>query len=331
MLGVHFLGHSRISLDEMPTPEPSGRWVLVRIRSAAICGTDRENLEGPGQPTIPGHESAGEVVAVHKPAHLEVGDRVAINCHVTCGGCEHCLRGDLYFCPDLTVIGFDYDGGFAEYVLVPEASCMPLPDDVSFEIGSLLVDMVGTTFRAVKRARLLPGDRVAVWGAGPIGLSAMLVARQFGARVASVDLSNGRLGMARSLGADLTLNPEHDDVQAALRDWTEGRGLDVALDCVGNQKVAETALGAVKKRGTLVVVGVSRALTLNPWEHLICRELTVFGTRNFNASEFDEMIALVRRGLPVQRIISHRYPLAEAEAAFELFRSGECGKVVLTG
>lgn len=331
MLGVHFLGNSRVSVDEVPTPEPSGRRVLVHVGSAAICGTDRENLEGPGQPTIPGHESAGQVVAVDKPARLKVGDRVAINCHVTCGACEHCLRGDLYFCPDLTVIGFDHDGGFAEYVLVPEACCMPLPGDVSLEIGSLLVDMVGTTFRAVKRARLLPGDRVAVWGAGPIGLSAMLVARQFGANTASVDLSDGRLGMARALGADLTLNPVHDDVQAALRDWTEGRGLDVAFDCVGNQKAAETALSAVKKRGTLVVVGVSHALTLNPWEHLICRELTVFGTRNFRTSEFDDMIALVRRGLPVERIITHRFPLAQAEAAFELFRSGECGKVVLTG
>jgi len=331
MLGVHFLGDSRISLDEVPTPEPNGRWVLVRVGSAAICGTDRENLEGPGQATIPGHESAGEVVAVDKPARLKVGDRVAINCHVTCGGCEHCLRGDLYFCPDLTVIGFDYDGGFAEHVLVPEACCMPLPGDISLEIGSLLVDMVGTTFRAVKRARLLPGDRVAVWGAGPIGLSAMLIARQFGARAASVDLSDRRLEMAHVQGADLALNPARDDVQAALRDWTEGHGLDVAFDCVGNQKVAEAALSAVKKRGTLVVVGVSHALTLNPWEHLICRELTVFGTRNFNASEFDEMIALVRRGLPVQRIITHRFPLAQAEAAFELFRSGECGKVVLTG
>jgi 2-desacetyl-2-hydroxyethyl bacteriochlorophyllide A dehydrogenase len=331
MLGVHFLGKSHVVVGEVPTPAPRERWVLVRIRSAAICGTDRENLEGPGQPTIPGHESAGEVAAVDRTARLKVGDRVAINCHVTCGGCEHCLRGDLYFCPDLTVIGFDYDGGFAEYALVPEASCMPLPDDISLEVGSLLVDMVGTSFRAVKRARLLPGDHVAVWGAGPVGLSAMLVARQFGARVASVDLSDGRLDMARSLGADLTLNPARDEVQVALTDWTEGRGLDAAFDCVGHQKVAEAALGAVKKRGTLVVVGVSHALTLNPWEHLICRELTVFGTRNFNTSEFDEMIALVRRGLPVQRIITHRFPVAEAEDAFALFRSGECGKVILTG
>jgi L-iditol 2-dehydrogenase len=329
MLAVHFLGNGKVSLDEVQKPEPQGREVVVRVKSASICGTDRENLEGPGQETIPGHENAGEVVAVDKPAWVEVGDRVAINCHVTCGGCEHCLKGDLYFCKDLRVIGFDRDGGYAEYVLVPEACCMPIPNDISFEVGSLLVDMLGTPFRAVKRARLLPGDRVGVWGAGPIGLGALMVARAFGAQVAILDPNGYRLDMARTLGADLALNPGCDDVQGMLMDWTDGRGLDVAFDCVGSEVVAHQALDTVKKRGTLVVVGVSYELTLNPWEHLICNELTIFGTRNFNTAEFSEMIALVRRGLPVEQVVTHRFPLVEAEAAFEFFRSAECGKVLL--
>ena len=331
MLAVHFLGQSKISLDEVPTPEPRGREVVVRVKSASICGTDRENLEGPGQATIPGHENAGEVVAVDKPARVKVGDRVAINCHVTCGGCEHCLKGDLYFCDELECIGFERDGGYAEFVLVPEACCTPLPDDISFEAGSLLVDMLGTPFRAVKRARLLPGDQVAVWGAGPIGLGALMVAKRFGAHVAILDLNEYRLNMAKTLGADLVLNPTGDDVQQALLDWTQGRGLDVAFDCVGSEAVAQQGLAALKKRGTLVVVGVSHKLTLNPWKDLICRELTIFGTRNFNTTEFDEMIALVRRGLPLEQVVTHRFPLAEAEAAFTLFRSAECGKILLTG
>ena len=328
MLTVHFLGQSRISLEEMPTPEPRGRGVVIRVKSAAICGTDRESLEGPGQATVPGHENAGEVVAVDKPARLKVGDRVAINCHVTCSSCVHCLRGDLYFCEELEAIGFERDGGFAEYLLVPEACCHPLPDEVSLEAGSLLVDMLGTPFRGVKRAHLLPGDQVAIWGAGPIGLGALMVAKWFGAHVAVIDLSEYRLKMANGLGADLVLNPQGDDIQGALVEWTQGRGIDAAFDCVGSQVVAEQGLASLRKRGTLVVIGVSHELVLNPWEHLICRELTVFGTRNFNTSEFDEMVALVQRGLPVEKVITHRFPLAEAEAAFELFRSGECGKIL---
>lgn len=328
MLAVHFLGQNRISLDEVPTPTPQGRDVVVRVKSAAICGTDREALEGPGQKTIPGHESAGEVVAVDKPARLKVGDRVAINCHVTCGSCVHCLKGDLYFCEELEAIGFEWDGGFAEYLLVPEACCHPLPDDLSFEVGSLLVDMLGTPFRGVKRAHLLPGDQVAVWGAGPIGLGALLVASWFGARVASVDLSDQRLDMAKSLGAELVLNPTRDDLPDALAAWTQGRGIDAAFDCVGSQVVAEQGLAALRRRGKLVVVGVSHELVLNPWEDLICRELTVLGTRNFNTAEFDEMVALVQRGLPVDQTVTHRFPLSGAEAAFKLFRSGDCGKIL---
>ncbi len=328
MLAVHFRGQGKVTLDEMPVPQPRGAEVLVRVRSAAICGTDRESLEGNGQPTVPGHENAGEVVLVDRPARVQVGDRVAINCHVTCGSCRHCLQGDLYFCDALQAIGFERDGGFADYLLVPEACCTPIPDDVSFETGSLLVDMLGTPFRAAKRAHLLPGDQVGVWGAGPVGLGELMVVQTFGARAAAVDRSDYRLDMARGLGAELALNPDRDDVQAKLMAWTHGRGIDVAFDCVGSQAVAEQALRAVKKRGTLVVVGVSHKLVLNPWEHFICRELTIFGTRNYNTAEFGEMVSLVQRGLPVERAVTHRFPLSEAEAAFALFRTGECGKIL---
>lgn len=332
MHAVHFLGNSQISLDEIPTPEPRGREVLVRVKSASICGTDRENLEGHGQSAVPGHENAGEVVAVDQPARVKVGDRVAINCHITCGHCEHCLRGDLYFCDQLTVVGFDRDGGYADYLLVPEPCCMPIPEEISYEEASLMVDMLGTPFRAVKRAQLVPGDKIAVWGAGPIGLGLMMTAARFGVEVAMIDLSEYRLNMARSFGhagPALVLNPGQDPVSEALRDWTNGRGIDAGFDCVGSEKVCQQALSNLKKRGKLVIVGVSHRLTLNPWEDFICRELTVIGTRNFNTADFDQMAGLIRSGLPLLQVVTHRFPLSEAEDAFTLFRSGECGKILI--
>ena len=188
--------------------------------------------------------------------------------------------------------------------------------------------MLGTPYRAAKRAQIAAGYWVAIWGAGPIGLGELMVARHLGARTATIDLSDYRLDMARNLGADMVLNPKRDDVVSALRRWTAERGVDVAFDCVGDQTVAREGLSALRERGTLVVVGVSDQLTLNPWEDLIRRELTLFGTRNFNTAEFGEMVELVRRGLPVERIVTHRFALSEAERAFELFRSGECGKIV---
>jgi propanol-preferring alcohol dehydrogenase len=329
MLAVHFRGQGKIELHEVPTPEPRGNQVLVRIHAAGICGTDRESLEGQGQTTIPGHENAGEIAAVDKPAWAKAGDRVAINCHVTCGACEHCLRGDLYFCDQLSIIGFDHNGGFADCILVPESCCMPLPADIPLEVGALMVDVFGTAFRAVKRARLFWGDRIAVWGAGPVGLEVLLVASRFGAQVAVVDINEMRLEMARRLGAGLVLNPDKDDVQTQLMEWSSGRGLAVAFECSGTEKAALQALPVIQKRGILALVGVSHSLTLNPWQ-LIGQELTIFATRNFNTQEFGEMAALVQRGLPVDQVITHRYPISHADEAFRVFRSGQGSKIVLT-
>jgi propanol-preferring alcohol dehydrogenase len=157
-----------------------------------------------------------------------------------------------------------------------------------------------------------------------------MTASWFGAQVAIVDMNPLRLETARSLEADLILDAAQDDVPTILQDWTDGRGLDVAFDCVGSESVALQGLDALKKRGTLVVVGVSHQLTLNPWQHLICRELTVFGTRNFNTSEYDEMIAAVRHGFPLEQVVTHRFPLSQAAEAFDLFRSARCGKILLT-
>ncbi|MGA2111641.1 MAG: zinc-binding dehydrogenase [Anaerolineales bacterium] len=329
MWGVHFLGRGRISLDRMPIPEPKDQDVLVQIKVAGICGTDRENLLGSGQTVVPGHENAGVVAATDKALRLKVGDRVGINCHITCRRCEYCLRGDLYFCPELKVVGFDIDGGFAEYALIPEPCCMFLPADISFDAGSLLMDVFGTAYRGVKQGRPLPGDQVAVWGAGPIGLAAMLTAKHLGAQVASIDFNQHRLETARNLGAQLVLNPGREDVVAALMEWTAGRGLDIAYECVGNEQAALQALSALRKRGRLGVIGVSDHLTINPWEQLIRRELSLYGSRNFTLPEFDEMVSIVRHGLPVEKIISHRFPMDQAADAFEVFRSGECEKVTL--
>lgn len=335
MLGLRFTGQRGLYLGEFPKPEPeSADWdspseVVLRVKASAICGTDREAWEGEGQKVIAGHEVAGQVVAVDKRSWIKVGDRVAVNCHITCGHCEHCMNGDLYFCPELTVIGFDRHGGNAEYLLIPESSCMPLPDNLSYEAGALIVDMLGTSYRAVKRLGPLPGDTVGIFGSGPIGLAALLVTKLYGAKVISIDLNEYRLKMAKRLGADHVINPREADVLEATRELTNGRGMDGALECAGSKVTTQQALDGVKLRGKVALVGVSHKVTVNPWEQFIQREVTMFGSRSFNVREYNEMVALVRRGLPIEEIITHRFPLQEAEKAFEVFGSGQCGKVIL--
>ena len=331
MRAVHFTGKGKISLDEVLTPAPRGTDVLVRVRSASICGTDRENLMGEGQKTVPGHENAGVVHAVADARMVRVGDRVAVNCHVTCGRCVHCRNGDLYLCSELKVIGFDRDGGYADYVLVPEASCMPLPESITLEQASLMVDMMGTPYRALMRAKVAPGDSIAVWGAGPIGATLSMIAVRLGARVALLDTSGYRLKLSQTLGPSLLLDPVKVAVPETLREWTGGRGVTAAFDCVGKESVCLQAIASLAPRGTLVTVGVSRHLALDPWVHLICNELTILGTRNFNRNDFGDMVSFVEAGLPLLDVVTHRFPLARAEEAFSVFTSGDCGKVLITG
>jgi threonine dehydrogenase-like Zn-dependent dehydrogenase len=216
-------------------------------------------------------------------------------------------------------------------MLVPEASCMPLPDDISCEQGSLMVDMLGTPLQAFKRSGMGPGDAIAIWGAGPIGLALLMVAVHRGARAAVVDLSEARLAMAEKLGASLGLKPGAGGAAAEIRRWSGGEGVRAAFDCVGSGHVCLEAISALAPKGTLAVVGVSRSLLLDPWEHLICRELALFGTRNFNAHDFPEMVQLVRNGLPLTHAVTHRFPLGRAGEAFGLFLSGQCGKILIVG
>ena len=331
MKGIHFLGNGKISLDEVQTPKPSGTNVVVKVTAAGICGTDRHPLLEEGQKTIPGHEIAGKIVEVDKPSWARVGDRVAINCHITCRACEHCLNGDLYFCNQLQVPGYEWDGGFAEYLLIPEDNCHPLLDDISYETGALIVDVLGTAFRAVKRAGLKPGDQVAVWGAGPIGFEAAAVATFLGARVAVFDMNPYRQEMAAKYNhPELILDPTDKDTEAKILDWTSGRGIEVGFECVGNEKAAHQALKMIKKRGILAIIGVSHSLTVDPWE-MIQRELTIYASRNFNTHEFNEMVSMIRKGLWAEKVVTHRYPLKDAEKAFEVFLSENCGKIILTG
>ena len=330
MVGVHFLGQSKVSVDEVDKPQPEGTHVVVKLHAAGICGTDRHHLLLDGQTPIPGHENSGEVVAVDKPSWLHVGDRVAINCHITCGACEHCLRGDLYFCDQLTVPGEDIDGGFAEYLRIPESNCMSLPDDISYDQGALLVDVLGTAFRGIKRAGLIPGQQIAIWGAGLIGYEAALVAKTLGCRIAIFEMNLYRQAMAmRDLEPELVLDPTCPDAEKEILEWTNGRGIGVGFECVGSEKAAQQAIRLIEKRGKLAIIGVSHSLTLNPWT-MIEKELSIFASRNFNTHEFYEMVALIRAGMQPEKVITHRFGIADAQKAFEVFLKGDCGKIVFS-
>lgn len=318
-------------MRELPDPVARGKEVVVKMEAAGICGTDIESLYKPKgvKEITPGHEISGVVVDADRARLVKVGDRVVVNCHVTCGHCHHCRNGDLIFCPALSVIGFEKHGGFAEFVLVPEECCYPLPDDISFEVGCLFTDALATPYRAVKQLGIIAGGHLAVFGAGPIGLLAMIVGKFFGARVTILDINPYRLEMARELGADYALDPRVTNFVEICGEVTGGNGFDAIVECSGSPLAVKNALDVVKKRGTIVQVGVCEEVTINLYEKLVIKELTIYGSRNCNAREYEEIVHLARLNPQIEKVITHRFKLTEAEEAFKVAASGRAGKVLL--
>jgi len=172
-------------------------------------------------------------------------------------------------------------------------------------------------------------DRVVVCGQGPIGLGATMICKFLGAVVIAVEMGEYRIDLAKKMGADHVLNPKEMDALKAIKDITGGGMADKALDCSGTEAGENLALDSLKRRGRMAFVGENQKATINPSAQLIRKELEVIGSWYFNASEHEELVNLVRRGAPVEKLITHRFPLRDAERAFEIFSKGQAGKVIL--
>ncbi len=328
MLGVVFAGNSKAEVRELPDPEPKPGEAVIRMAASAICGSELHSYHSStgsnGQPV--GHEMVGEVVAVNHTRHVKVGDRVAIQIMTGCGRCYYCLRGDYEHCKDMGYL----IGGHAEFIAAPEMCCLPLPDDVNWERGVLLGgDTIGTTYRTLRRLGVSAFDTVAVLGCGPIGLGMLAVLRFLGTWTIAADISAYRRNLAQMLGASQVIDPQVQDAAQAIIELTDGAGPDVALDCSPAQPTLTAALDSVRKFGRVGFVGEKGDATIHPSDHFIRKEITAVGSWYFSPSDYYEILDLHRRGLEVDDLITHRFPLEQAGEAFSTFASGESGKVLI--
>jgi D-arabinose 1-dehydrogenase-like Zn-dependent alcohol dehydrogenase len=308
---------SPLEMKEIPTPAPGAGEVLVRVRAAGICHSDvhyRAGLSAMGPlPLTLGHEIAGTITALgHGVAGRTVGERVAIHYLKSCGQCLRCKRGEESWCDSGAMLGHHTDGGFAEFVLVPARNAVPLPESVPFEVGAILMCSSATALHALRRSRLAPGETVAVFGVGGIGVSAIQLARQLGAsRVIAVDLDPAKLAIAKTMGAEPVNGG--DDVVSRVQALT-ARGVDVALEMVGLRVTMRQAVDALAPRGRAVIVGIGeRALTLDPYHDLVGREIEVMGSNDHTLAEVHELVALAAEGrLDLAPVIASRVPLQAA-------------------
>jgi D-arabinose 1-dehydrogenase-like Zn-dependent alcohol dehydrogenase len=318
-------GRSLRVLD-VPVPEPGPTEVLVRVEACGICLSDVHLLDGslPGPlPVVtPGHEAAGTVAAVGAlvPGWTP-GDRVVLAAGRPCGRCRWCTRGLHSSCEAFEIMGFGFDGAWAQYVVVPGGALSAVPDGVPLEQAAVLADAVSTPYAALTtRAGLRAGEAVGLWGIGGLGVHAVQIARLVGASpVLAVDPRPSARERALSLGADVALDPVEEDVVARVRELTDGRMLDVAVDLVGANAVLAQAASCLGRYGRCVMVGLSlEPVQLGPGLLFGLLGQSLLGHLGYEKRHLDELVALVASGrLDVSRSVSDVLPLEDVGRGVE--------------
>lgn len=324
MRAARVLGQSRVEVVDVPDPVPGDGEVLVKLQRSLLCGSEMHGYRGDhAMPTNGGHEPAGIIVDASRSRRWKDGDRVGIHAVWGCGHCEWCARGIYTFCDGKR----GCPGAHAELMAVPDHVMAPLPDDVDYEVGALLAgDGLGVPYHTSRRLPTHGGDTVAVVGCGPIGLGNILLHSFFGARVIAIDLSADRLAMARDCGAAELVQAGEAEPFAAVKELTNGRLAEAVIEATGRPEGLELALKMVGKAGTVACCGENRDVTINVGRDLIRRDITMFGSWFFHFREFPEMLDLYRRGLAVDKLVTHRYPLAQVAEAYADFAAGKVGK-----
>jgi 2-desacetyl-2-hydroxyethyl bacteriochlorophyllide A dehydrogenase len=293
--------------------------VLIRIRAAGICHSDAHYRAGVSAvtrlPITLGHEVAGVIEETGSSVtKFKTGDRVCLHYLVTCGECEFCRGGHEQFCPSAEMIGKHRDGGYAEFIVVPERSVFHLPDEIPFEQGAILMCSSATSLHALNKARFRAGETVAVFGVGGLGVSAIQLALQLGAaKVFAVDINPAKLRLASQFGA-VPINARESDPVEQLREMTNGRGVHVALELVGLPLTMRQAVQSLGKLGRAALVGLTQqTFEIAPYSDLLNKEAEIIGVSDHLASEIPLLLELARtRKLDLSHGIIRIIPLEAA-------------------
>jgi D-arabinose 1-dehydrogenase-like Zn-dependent alcohol dehydrogenase len=311
---------SPLELQEVATPSPGRRDVLVRVKAAGICHSDAHYRAGVSAveplPMTLGHEVAGVVEAVGQDVtDVKPGDRVCLHYLATCGECDWCRGGNEQFCRSAEMIGKHRDGGYAEFIRMPARSVFRLPDEIPFTQGAIMMCSSATSLHALRKARLQPGESVAVFGVGGLGVSAIQLAKALGAgEVFAVDINHRKLELAATLGA-VPVNAAKANPVATIQRLTAGKGADVSLELIGLPATMQQAVRALAIKGRAALVGITdQSFPLAPYHELINKEAEVIGVSDHLAAELPELLRYAcQHQLNLASVVTRTVPL-EAEA-----------------
>jgi threonine 3-dehydrogenase len=330
-----------LEMRDIPIPEPGFGQALIKMKTVAICGTDLHiyNWDAWSQnrvslPTIIGHEFAGEIVKVGPGvSHFKVGDYVSGEGHLTCGFCKMCRTGQGHVCEDWVGLGYDVDGCFAEYLVMPERNLWKNDTSLDPDVCSIQ-DPLGNAVHTVFKADCV-GKNVAVFGMGPVGLLSVAILKAIGAeKIIAVGRRNEyRLDLAKQCGATHVLkSSELDDVPAEIRKIVGGKGVDVSLEIAGAKQAILDAMACVRPNGSTVLLGIpTEPVPMNVASDIVFKSLNIHGITGRKIWDtWYRMAGLLNSGkLDVKPIITHRFKFEDYVEGFELMRTGNCGKVVL--
>ncbi len=309
---------ARLTVEDVPVPTPGPQQVLVRVEACGICLSDVHLLDGTLPALLPvvtpGHEPAGTIEAVGAEVPVwRPGERVVVTGGRACGRCRACVRGRVEECQAFEIMGFHFDGAWAQYVVVPYTGLSSVPDDLPFPQAAVLADAVSTPYAALTdRAALRPGESVGLWGIGGLGVHAVQIARLVGAApILAIDPLAAARERALALGADVALDPTDGDVVEQVREATGGQMLDVAVDLVGANAVLAQAAACLGRFGRCVMVGLSMDdISLGPGLVFGLQSQSLLGHLGYRRRHLDELVDLVRLGrLDVSGSISEVMPL----------------------
>jgi propanol-preferring alcohol dehydrogenase len=328
-----------LELHEIPRPEPGPRDVLVRVMAAGICHSDAHYRAGKSRvhplPLTLGHEVAGLVETCGgEVRNFRPGDRVCLHYLATCGECNYCRQQTEQFCATGAMIGKYRDGGYAEFIVMPERSVFKLPDAIPFEQGAIMMCSSATSLHALNKARLKRGENVAVFGIGGLGISAIQIAKALGAReVFAVDIQQRKLELARELGA-IPINARLADPVEEIREHTKGRGVDVSLELIGLPLTMQQAVRSLANLGRAALAGITeKNFDLSPYHELINREAEIIGVSDHLANEIPVLLDFARSGsLNLSQVVTRTVPLDAAainETLDQLEKFGEDVRVVI--
>jgi len=331
MKAVRYYGPGKpLRVEEVETPKIGDNELLVKVKAAGICHTDLHFLDGtltPWKGELPitlGHEISGEIIEVGKNVNkFKAGDRVVLSNNVGCGKCNYCKTGRQNLCIDLDQHGFTIDGGYAELIKTVESTLVKLPEDVSYEAGSVITCAGASVYHGlIDIAELQKGETLMINGFGGLGSNALQIGKYFGAKTLVTDISDEKLKLAKELGSDATINAATSNVGEEVRKLTGGRGADVILELVGTKKAMENSLSSLGKMGRYVIMGYTKdKLEVSPL-NLVVGEIKVLGSVSYTNQDLENVVKLAHEK-KINPVISRIFRLEDVPEALKLMKEGK--------